>query len=83
MEEYITCPICGTKVFVIKTNRLGRKPLNIGVKNVCDALQDCPNITQAARKLGCSRGYVHKALKSNGLSLRQVIEGEYNQRVAE
>ena len=32
----VQCPHCGGTVVV---KGIGRKPLNIGVKNVCDALQ--------------------------------------------
>ena len=53
---------------------LGRKPLEIGVKNVCDTLRDCRDITQAAQKLGCSRGYIYKVLSNHGMTPREVIE---------
>ena len=75
-SDYITCPNCGSKVPIAKMNRLGRKPLNISVKNVCDTLRDCRDIALAAEKLGCSRGYIYKVLKSEGLGPRQVIEAK-------
>ena len=67
----VQCPHCRKSVVV---NGLGRKPLNIGVKNVCDALRTCRSITIAAEKLGCSRAYIYKVIKCEGLSTRQVVE---------
>ena len=67
----VQCPHCRKTVVV---NGLGRKSLNIGVKNICDTLQDCKNIALAAEKLGCSRAYIYKVLKCEGLSTWQVIE---------
>ena len=61
----IRCPNCGERVVV---NGLGRKPLNRSVKNVCDTLWDCHDITLAAERLGCSRGYIYKVLKEQGRS---------------
>ena len=71
--DYIVCPHCGKKVALTKRNRLGRKPLNLSVKNVCDTIQDCCDIALAAEKLGCSRGYVYKVLKEQGRSPRDFI----------
>ncbi len=71
-EQYITCPHCGGDVPAM--NRLGRKPLGIGVKIICDTLQDCQDITLAAEKLCCSRGYIYKVLGEQGLKPRDVIE---------
>lgn len=48
--------------------RIGRKPLNIPVINICDALQACSSIAAAARKLKCSRGYIHKELAKYGVT---------------
>ncbi len=67
----IPCPHCG-KIVVV--NSLGRKPLNIGVKNICDALRSCHGITMVAEKLGCSRGYIYKVLARDGLTPREVIQ---------
>lgn len=67
----VECPNCGKPV---KVNGLGRKPLNIGVKNVYDTLRDCHSVTQAAKKLGCSRGYIYQEMKKRGLTLREVIQ---------
>jgi len=45
----------------------GRKPLNIPVINVCDALQAYSSIAAAARELKCSRGTFTKSLRGMGL----------------
>ena len=73
-EQHITCPYCGGDVPVM--NRLGRKPLNISVKNICDTLRDCHDIALAAEKLSCSRGYIYKVLGEHGLKPREVIQGK-------
>lgn len=57
--------------------RIGRKPLNIPVKNICDALQACTNITAAASQLKCSRGYIHKELAKYGVIPGDVIKGRW------
>lgn len=67
----VQCPHCRKQVVV---NGLGRKPLNICVKNICDTLQDCKSIALAAEKLGCSRAYIYKVLKCEGLNIWHVIE---------
>ena len=67
----VKCPHCGKDVAV---NGLGRKPLNIPLKNVLESLQAHRNITAAARELGCSPSYLFAALKANGLKLREVIK---------
>ncbi len=67
----IQCPHCGKPVVV---KGLGRKSLGLDVNNVCDTLQDCRDITLAAEKLCCSRGYIYKVLGEQGLKPRDVIE---------
>lgn len=67
----IPCPHCGKSVAV---NGLGRKPLNIPLKNVCDALQVHHNIVAAARELGCSSAYIFGVLKANRLKLKDVVK---------
>ena len=66
----VQCPHCGKPVAV---NGLGRKPLNIPLKNVCEALQSHRSVGAAAQELNCSQGYIFKVLKANGLKLRDVI----------
>ena len=68
----IQCPKCGEKVVV---NGLGRKPLNIPVTKVYDALQASGNISATANSLGCSRAYIYKVLKANGLNLKDIFKG--------
>lgn len=66
----IQCPNCGKQVVV---NGLGRKPLNIPLKIVCEALQAHANVVAASQELNCSPGYIFSALKANGLKLKDVI----------
>lgn len=66
----IQCPKCGEKVVV---NGLGRKPLNIPLKNVYECLRKYRSVVRAAQELGCSEAYVHKVLKANGLGLRDIL----------
>jgi len=66
----VQCPHCGKLVVV---NGLGRKPLNIPLKNVCEALEIYRSVRAAARELNCSQGYIFNALKANGLKLKDVI----------
>jgi hypothetical protein len=68
----IQCPKCGEKVAV---KGLGRKPLNIPLKNVYEALQAHASVAAAANELGCSQGYIFKVLKANGLKLKDVFKG--------
>ncbi|MFC1945467.1 hypothetical protein ACFLWF_01795 [Chloroflexota bacterium] len=67
----INCPSCGKPVVV---NGLGRKRLDIPLKNICDELQAHKNVKTAAEQLNCSSGYIFKVLKANGLKLKDVIE---------
>jgi len=68
----VQCPNCGESVVV---NGLGRKPLNISLKNVCEALQAHHNIVAAAKELGCSPAYIFGVLKANKLKLKDVVKG--------
>lgn len=69
----VQCPHCGKTVVV---NGLGRKRLNISLKNVCESLRARRNVVAAAQELNCSEGYIFKVLKANGLRLKDVIEGK-------
>ena len=69
----VTCPNCGKPVTV---NGLGRRPLNIPLKNVCEALQTHRNVVAAAQELNCSQGYIFGILKENGLKLKDVVKGQ-------
>ncbi|MFC1984608.1 hypothetical protein ACFLU0_01160 [Chloroflexota bacterium] len=67
----VKCPHCGKDVVV---NGLGRKPLNIPLKNVLESLQSHHGVTAAAKEFGCSPSYIFGVLKKNGLKLREVIK---------
>jgi len=66
----VQCPHCGGMVAV---NGLGRKRLNIPLKNVCECLQTYKNVVAAANELNCSQAYIFGVLKANGLKLKDVI----------
>ena len=68
----VQCPNCGKSVVV---NGLGRKPLNITLKNISEALQAYCSVMAAARELGCSPAYIFGVLKTNGLKLKDVVKG--------
>lgn len=69
----VRCPCCGGTVTV---NNIGRKPLNIAVNNVCDALRFHRSVLAAANELGCSRAYIYKVLKADGLTVQGIIMGK-------
>ena len=66
----IPCPHCGEKVVV---KGLGRKPLNIPLKNIYEALRAHGSVVEAANELGCSPAYIFKVLKVNGLRLKDMV----------
>ena len=68
----VQCPHCGKSVVV---NGLGRKSLNIPLINVYDALRVCKSVQGAAYELRCSRAYIYKVLKVNGLTVAGIING--------
>jgi len=68
----IQCPNCGEKIVV---GGLGRKRLDIPLKNVYEAIWAHGSVAAAADKLGCSQGYIFKVLKANGLRLKDVFDG--------
>jgi hypothetical protein len=67
----IQCPNCGQSIVV---NGLGRKPLNIPLKIVCESLQAHRSVGAAANELGCSQAYIFGVLKANGLKLKDVVK---------
>jgi len=67
----VQCPHCGNTLVV---NGLGRKPLNIPLKIVCEALQSYRSIGRAAKELHCSQGYIFNILKANRLKLKDIVE---------
>ncbi len=68
----VQCPHCGQSVVV---NGFGRRPLNIVVTKVYDALRLHRSVLVAANSLGCSRAYIYKVLKADGLTPADVIKG--------
>ncbi len=66
-----SCPVCGHP---IQVQGLGRKPLNIPLKNICERLRACKDISAAANQLGCSQGYIYNALKAKGLKVKDIID---------
>ncbi len=73
----IQCPYCGERVVI---NGLGRKRLNMPLKNICEALQSERNVASAAKKLHCSQGYIFNTLKARGLKPKNIIEGNVTNR---
>ena len=69
----VRCPHCGGTVAV---NGLGRKRLNISLKNVCECLQTHRNVIAAANELSCSPAYIYKVLKVEGFTIQDVIIGK-------
>jgi len=69
----VQCPHCGKPVMV---NGLGRKPLNIPLKNVCEALQAHRSVLGAAQEFNCSEAYIFKVLKDNGLKLKDLVNSK-------
>ena len=70
-EMIVKCPHCGKPVPV---NGLGRKRLDIPLKNVSEALQAHRDVTTAARELGCSPSYIFSVLKANGIKLEGIFK---------
>ena len=67
----VQCPHCGHSVAV---NGLGRKRLNIPLKNVLESLRAYSSIVAAAQELGCSEAYIYSVLKVNGLRFMDVMK---------
>ena len=74
----IECPHCGKTVVV---NGLGRRPLNVGVEIVCDALRTHGSVTAAAKALGLSRGYVYHELAKHGTTPRDVLATKQKEHI--
>ena len=65
----IQCPYCGKPIVI---SGLGRKRLNIPLKNVLESLKAHRNVMVAATELGCSEAYIFGVLKANGLKLKDL-----------
>lgn len=76
MPDHVTCPDCGKQVPIPKPGNLGRKPLDIDVKNICDTLKTYRDIALAANSLHCSRGHIYGELKKHGMTPKEVIGGK-------
>ncbi len=70
----VQCPHCGKSVVVYG---LGRRPLNIPLKIVCESLQTHRNVAAAAQELMCSEAYIFGVLKANKLRVKDLIN-KYN-----
>ena len=66
----VVCKHCGQTTEV---KGLGRKRLDIPLKNVCESLQTHRSVAATAQELNCSQGYIFGVLKANGLRLKDVI----------
>jgi len=69
----VQCPHCGRTVVV---SGLGRKRLDIPLKNVLECLSRHTTVAAAAGELGCSPAYIFGVLKANGLKLKEVVRGK-------
>jgi len=67
----VECPHCKR---MLPVKGLGRKRLNIQLKNVCESLQLHRSVAAAASELICSEAYIFGVLKANRLRLRDVIK---------
>jgi hypothetical protein len=56
-------------------HKLGRKPLQLSVKNILDTLQRTRSIGKAAQELKCSRGHIYGVLKTQGLTAKGFLYG--------
>lgn len=72
----VQCQNCGNQVVV---NGLGRKRLNIPLKIVYESLQAHHSVVEAAKELHCSEAYIFKALKDNGLKLKNIIDNSQSE----
>jgi hypothetical protein len=66
----VRCQNCGNSVVA---SGLGRKPLNIPLKNILEELRRHRSVKAAAHELNCSQGYIFNALKAHGIRLKDVI----------
>jgi hypothetical protein len=66
----VKCPKCGELMLI---DGLGRRAFNIPVTEVCDALSGAKKVSVAAELLKCSRAYIYKILKANGLTAKDLI----------
>ena len=67
----IQCPNCGEKVVV---NGLGRKPLNIPLKNVYECLKKYRSVAATANELGCKSGIHFQGFESQRAKAKGCIQ---------
>lgn len=65
------CPHCGETVVVKYVG--GRKPLNLPLNNIYDALRARRSVASAAQELGCSPAYIFGILKANKMKVKDVV----------
>ena len=70
----ITCQHCGHS---IEVKGLGRKAKAVPVINICDTVRAKGSIRAAAKELHCSRAYIYKVLKDNGLTSSDAKRGAH------
>ena len=66
----VQCSNCGESITV---NNLGRRPFDMPVTKVYDALRLYRSVSGAANNLECSRAYIYKILKIHGVTPADVI----------
>ena len=69
----ITCPKCGE---LVEVTGLGRKRLNIAVKNIYDAIKGTSSVNSAAQRLGCSKSYIFAVLKAQNVKIQDVRDSK-------
>ncbi len=69
----VKCSNCGKSIVV---NGLGRKPFNMSVTEVYDALRLHCSVSGAANHLECSRAYIYKILKAHGMTPADFINSK-------
>ncbi len=74
----VQCPNCGHSVVV---SGLGRKRLDIPLKNILDMVSRHTTVASAAGELGCSEAYIFGVLKANGLKLKDVVSATKDTRL--
>lgn len=55
----------------------GRPALNMGATAICNALLEAGTVSGAARKLDCSRAYIHKVLLAQKHTPAEVLAGKW------
>ena len=56
------------------TQGIGRKPLNVPVKNIYDTLHDSTTVTKASQRLNVSRAYIYDRIPEPKAHLKSPAE---------